>query len=252
MSVVLQVREQKVTAEEIVPLLANYQLLPQLLREIIIDQAIAPYTCTPEEQEKACQAFYIKQRLKTEAERQAWLHGRGMSAEQILKLVTRALRLEKFKQATWKNEVDAYFNIRKPLLDRVVYSVIHTKDSGIAQEIYFRLQAGEQSFTELAPKYSIGPEARNQGIVGPVELGKLHPTLAKLLVVSQPGQLLPPTPIDQWFLILRLEKILPVELNEATRWQLRHELFTNWLEQQVAELKPINHNQEAAKFEHKE
>jgi parvulin-like peptidyl-prolyl isomerase len=71
-------------------------------------------------------------------------------------------------------------------------------------------------------------------------------------MVSQPGQLLPPTPIDQWFLILRLEKILPVELNEATRWQLRHELFTNWLEQQVAELKPINHNQEAANFEHKE
>ncbi|PLZ39592.1 peptidylprolyl isomerase, partial [Fischerella thermalis WC542] len=79
MSVILQVREQKVTAEEIVPLLANYQLLPQLLREMIIDQAIAPFGCTPEEAEKACQAFYLQQSLKTDAERQAWLRRRGMT-----------------------------------------------------------------------------------------------------------------------------------------------------------------------------
>ncbi|BAU08609.1 peptidylprolyl isomerase [Fischerella major NIES-592] len=244
MSVVLQVREQKVTAEEIVPLLANYQLLPQLLREMIIDQAIAPFDCTPEEAEKACQAFYLQQSLKTDAERQAWLRRRAMTPEQVRKLVTRALRLEKFKQATWETQINAYFEKRKPQLDRVIYSVIRTKDSGIAQELYFRLQAGEQSFAELAPKYSTGQEARTKGIVGPVELGKLHPTLAKLLSVTQPGQLLPPTPIDQWFVILRLEKILPAELNDVTRWQLRHELFLKWLGQQVAELNPMNNCQE--------
>ncbi|WP_315784912.1 peptidylprolyl isomerase [Fischerella sp. JS2] len=244
MSVILQVREQKVTAEEIVPLLANYQLLPQLLREMIIDQAIAPFICTPEETEKACQAFYLQQNSKTDAERQAWLRRRGMTSEQVRKLVTRALRLEKFKQATWETQIDAYFDKRKPQLDRVIYSVIHTKDSGIAQELFFRLQAGEQSFAELAPKYSIGQEARTQGIVGPVELGKLHPTLAKLLTFTQPGQLLPPTPIDQWFVILRLEKILPAELNDVTRWQLRHELFLKWLGQQVAQLNPLNNTQE--------
>ncbi|MBW4431673.1 MAG: peptidylprolyl isomerase [Pelatocladus maniniholoensis HA4357-MV3] len=243
MSVILQVREQKVTAEEIIPLLADYQLLPQLLREMIIDQAIAPFDCTPEEEEKAYQGFYLQQRLKTEAERQAWLRDRNMTPEQVRKLVIRALRVEKFKQATW-NELDAYFAMRKPQLDRVIYSVIRTKDSGIAQEIYFRLQAEEQSFAELAPKYSMGPEARTKGIVGPVELGKLHPTLAKLLTVIQPGQLIPPTPIDNWFVILRLEKILPVELNDLTRWQLRHELFLKWLGQQVAELNPMNHVQE--------
>ncbi|EHC09050.1 peptidylprolyl isomerase [Fischerella thermalis] len=244
MSVILQVREQKVTAEEIVPLLANYQLLPQLLREMIIDQAIAPFGCTPEEAEKACQAFYLQQSLKTDAERQAWLRRRGMTPEQVRKLVTRALRLEKFKQATWETQIDAYFEKRKPQLDRVIYSVIRTKDSGIAQELYFRLQAGEQSFAELAPKYSTGQEARTKGIVGPVELGKLHPSLAKLLSVTQPGQLLPPTPIDQWFVILRLEKILFAELNDVTRWQLRHELFLKWLGQQVAELNPMNDCQE--------
>ncbi|TFI52802.1 peptidylprolyl isomerase [Mastigocladus laminosus UU774] len=249
MSVVLQVREQKVTAEEIIPLLANYQLLPQLLREMIIDQAIAPFDCTPEEEEKAYQGFYLQQRLKTEAERQAWLGDRNMTPEQVRKLVIRALRLEKFKQATWKNELDAYFQIRKPQLDRVIYSVIRTKESGIAQEIYFRLQAEEQSFAELAPKYSMGPEARTKGIVGPVELGKLHPKLAKLLTVIPPGQILPPTPIDNWLVILRLEKILPVELNDVIRWQLRHELFLKWLGQQVAELNPINHIQEAVNVE---
>jgi len=48
--------------------------------------------------------------------------------------------------------------------------VIRTKDPGVAQELYFRIQAGEQSFAEVAREYSQGPEAYTCGLLGPVEL----------------------------------------------------------------------------------
>jgi len=37
---------QTITESEIIPLLVGYQLLPQLLREVLIDQAIAEVKCT--------------------------------------------------------------------------------------------------------------------------------------------------------------------------------------------------------------
>ena len=49
MSVTLQVNNQSIAAEEIIPLLTRHQLLPYLQREIIIDQAIADIKCTEDE-----------------------------------------------------------------------------------------------------------------------------------------------------------------------------------------------------------
>ncbi|MEQ8996345.1 MAG: peptidylprolyl isomerase [Coleofasciculus sp. B1-GNL1-01] len=233
MTAILKVGDQTITAEEVIPLLAKYQLLPQLLREIIIDQAIATIDCTDDEKNAACEQFYAKNQLTTEEERQAWRDRQDLSLEQVEELAVRGLKLEKFKQATWGHKIESYFLKRKGRLDRVIYSLIRTKEAAIAQELYFRIQEGEQSFNELARDYSQGPEAQTGGLVGPVELSTPHPTLAQMLTVSQPGQLLPPTRLGDWFIVIRLEKFLPVQLDDAMRQRLLDEMFTTWLKEQL-------------------
>ncbi|MEP0810366.1 hypothetical protein [Coleofasciculus sp. FACHB-SPT9] len=150
MTEVLQIWNQNITTEKVVTLLANYQMLPQFLREIITDQAIASINCAPEEKASACQQFYEKYQLTSESERQEWLELYEMTLEQLEALATRGLRIEKFKRATWANKLESYFLSRKSLLDKVIYSLIRTKDVGVAKELYFRIQEGEQSFSELA------------------------------------------------------------------------------------------------------
>ena len=232
MTTVLQVSNRTITAEEIIPLLAGYQLLPRLLFEIIIDQAIVPFTCTPEEAQSAYQQFCEKNKITSETERQAWLELNGMTLEQLKALATRGHRIEKFKQATWGYKLESYFLSRKSQLDKVLYSLILTQDVA-AQEIYFRIQEGEQSFAELARKYSQGPEAQNGGLIGPVELSSCHPTVAKMLSVSQPGQLWPPTRLGEWLVIVRLEKFIPAQLDNRMRQRLLSELFADWLQEQI-------------------
>lgn len=233
MTAILKVGDQTITAEEVIPLLAKYQLLPQLLREIIIDQTIATIDCTDEEKNAACEQFYTKNQLTSQEERQAWRDRQDLSLEQVEELAVRGLKLEKFKQATWGHKIESYFLKRKGRLDRVIYSLIRTKEAAIAQELYFRIQEGEQSFNELARDYSQGPEAQTGGLVGPVELSTPHPTLAQMLTVSQPGQLLPPTRLGDWFIVIRLEKFLPVQLDDAMRQRLLEEMFTTWLQEQL-------------------
>jgi len=229
MGVVLQVGDHRIMDEGIFPLLAKYGMLPQLAREIVIEQAIADVTCTPEEEESARNRFLQQNQLTTEEQVQAWLSRYGMTTPQMEQLSLRELKLEKFKQATWGHKLEAYFLQCKSQLDRVVYSLIRTRDNGIAQELYFRIQEEENSFTQLAKDYSQGAEAQTGGLVGPVELNVPHPQIAKMLMSSKPGQLWPPLPIGEWTVILRLEKFLSAQLDPPTEQRLLNDLFQQWL-----------------------
>jgi len=239
MSVVLQIANRTVTDQEIIPLLASYQLLPNLLRELLIDQIVTSVACTPEETACACQQFYEQNQLTTELAQQAWLKHYGITLEQLEASVTRGLRVEKFKQITWGSKLESYFLQRKAQLDKVIYSLIRTQDLGVAQELYFRIQAGEQSFAELAQEYSQGSEAQTGGLIGPVDLNNINSKIAQLLSISQPGQLLPPTQLGDWLVIVRLEKFIPAQLDELMCQRLLHELFAAWLSQELQQLNSV-------------
>lgn len=236
MTAALQFGKRTITAEEIIPLLTNYQLLPRLLVEMIVDQAIVPITCTPEEIASNYQQFCEKNQLTTATTLQAWLKRYRMTPEQLETLVKRGLRIDKFKQASWGHKLESYFLSCKSRLDKVIYSLIQTQDVAIAQELYFRIHEGEASFTELAQEYSQGMEAQTGGFVGPVELSTCHPTLAQMLLMSQPGKLWPPICIGEWVVIVQLEKFIPAQLNEPVRQRLLNELFANWLQEQLNQL----------------
>jgi parvulin-like peptidyl-prolyl isomerase len=240
MSAVLEVGDRTITAEEIIPLLANYQMLPQLMRESIIDREIAPFACTPEETTRACQQFFERNQLDLGIEQQAWMQRYGLNLDQLVSMATRRLRIEKFKQATWGSKLETYFLKRKRQLDKVVYSLLITKERSLATELFFRIQEQEQSFSELAREYSQGIEAETGGIIGPVELGGVNLNLAQMLAVSQPGQLWSPVKIGEWQVIVRLEKLIPARLDAAMRQQLLDELFKSWLSEQMRQLPHFN------------
>lgn len=238
MTAVLQVGERTITALEIISLLASYQLLPRLLCELLIDQAIAPFTCTPEEADLAYQQFCEKNQIAKDTERKAWLELNGMTLEQLQAAATRFLLIEKFKQATWGHQLESYFLSRKSQLDKVVYSLIQTQDV-LATELYFRIQEGEADFASLARKYSQGANAEIGGLIGPVELSSCPPALAKILCVSQPAQLWPPTRLGEWLVIVRLEKFIPAQLDNRMRQRLLNELFAAWLQEQFNQLSAL-------------
>ncbi|MEB3360317.1 MAG: peptidylprolyl isomerase [Synechococcales bacterium] len=239
MTVVLKVGNRSVNAEEILPLMAGYQMLPKFLQELLIDDAIAAIDCPPEETQQALEQFYAQNQIQDESARAVWLAQYGMSQAQLESLATRELRIEKFKQATWGPKLESYFLDRKGKLDKVIYSLIRTKDLGIAQELYFRILEEEQSFAESAREFSQGPEAQTDGLIGPVELSVPHPALAQLLSLSQPGDLCPPTRVGEWMVIVRLERFIPAQLDDAMRQRLLNECFKEWIQEQLKQVKSI-------------
>lgn len=232
MTPLLQVGSRIVTALDIIPLLSQYDLLPQLLRELMIDQAIASIALPPEDIDRLCRQFYQEQQITDDAALQSWLQQKGITLEQLNVLATRPAKIDQFKQTQWGGNLESYFLTCKDQLDEVVYSLIRTPEPEVAQELYFRIRAGEQSFADLARQYSQGSEAETGGLVGPMPLTQPNPVLAEKLLYSQPGQLHPPIRLDEWYVIVRLEKLIPARLDEATRQRLLDRLFEAWIEAQ--------------------
>jgi parvulin-like peptidyl-prolyl isomerase len=243
MTAEFRIASRSIPLEQVLSCLAGYQMLPKLVQEVLVDEAIAQVACTEDEKAAACQQFYEQQQLVSEEARQAWLTRYGMTPEQLDALATRALRIEKFKQDTWGHKLESYFLQRKSSLDKVIYSLIRVKDPGIARELYFRISEGEQPFAELAREYSLGVEAQTDGLIGPVELSVPHPILAQILAASTPGDLAPPTQVGEWVVLVRLERFIPAQLDEGMRSRLLDECFQTWLDDQLShvDLQAIQH-----------
>ena len=212
-----------------------YQMIPQLVRGIAIDRAIDPFPCTPEETELALMQFYQQHQLDSPESIETWLRLNHLASSEMEAIALRPVRLKKFKAATWGSKLKSYFLKRKASLDRVVYSLIRTQDRGLAQELYYRLQDNERSFEELAHQFSEGDEKHTGGRIGPVPLSQPHPAIRHLLTVSQSGQFWSPRCIDEWTVIVRLDRLVPVQLNAAVEQYLLDELFEAWMQAEVAQ-----------------
>ncbi|NJL52981.1 MAG: peptidylprolyl isomerase [Hydrococcus sp. SU_1_0] len=227
MTLAIQSKAETITTWDIIPRLARYQMLPQLIKESIIDEAIESIECTPEEITKACQIFEQQNRIQTASQRQAWASSHGITQADIKEIATRKLKIEKLKIERWENAVECYFLKRKAQLDKVSFSIIRLADQDLAQEIFFRIQNQEQSFAELAKQYSESAEAHLGGMVAPIELGMLSPAIAKLLQNCQPGELLHPIPINGAIAIIQINTVIPATLDPLTRQRLLNEQFSN-------------------------
>jgi parvulin-like peptidyl-prolyl isomerase len=226
---------QRASNQELLPLLVSYQMMPQLLCESIIDRAITGIDCTSEEIDAACQQLYQQWNLVTAAQQQMWRSYQNLNQEQFEALATRSLRIEKFKQATWRHKLESYFLQRKPEVDQVIYSLLRTQNKDIAQELFFRIAEGEESFSVLVQQYSEGAEMQTGGLIGPVPLGTLNSKLAELLHTMQLGEVAPFS-LGGWYMIVRLEKYLPAQLDQTMRQQLLEEQFAAWLKEQLQQL----------------
>lgn len=105
----------------------------------------------------------------------------------------------------------------KDKLDRVLYSLIRVEDKAFATNLYYEIESGEKDFGSAATQHSQGPEAKTNGIVGPVDLTTPHKEISARLRTAKPGLLIEPFEADHWFILLRLEYRFESEYNEQTK-----------------------------------
>ena len=66
--------------------------------------------------------------------------------------------------------------------DLVIYSLLRVKDYALARELWIRLEEDETTFAEAAREFGEGPEADRHGVIGPIPIGALQPTVLQDII----------------------------------------------------------------------
>jgi parvulin-like peptidyl-prolyl isomerase len=235
-SLLAQLRQGQLTGGAIISLLYQYGLLPKLLQELLVDQSIAGISCDPSALQDASQSFYTAHGITSAADLTAWTERNGLTVDRLQDQLQRSLRLNTYQQQTWGHRLESHFLAHKAQLDQVTYSLLRIQDFAMAQEIFFRIQSGEQSFADAVREYSQGAEVETGGLIGPTSLSQPHPLLAARLKSAPVGQVLPPVKVEDWAVVLRLEQYLPAQFDASTQQKLLEHLYQSWLQESVQTL----------------
>ena len=143
------------------------------------------------------------------------------------------LRKEFVKERWLRPQIKDYFYKRKRDLDQVVYSMLRLNDIGLAEELYLRLKNGESTISELAHKYSLGPEKYTKGIVGPMPLSKANEQIRAISNKENMGKLNKPILVQNTIIISVVEHIIEASLTPEMEQKLLEELFNIELQKTV-------------------
>ena len=181
-------------------------------------------------------AFRRQEDLEADADLEQFLTAKGWQRDDLLYFASKAERLQRFQRLMFADEVELRFLSHKADLDQIHYSLIRLSDGDLAFELHQRLLENEDSFEELAARYSEGDERDSGGRIGPVSLSQAHPVLVEKLRISQPGQLWAPFFLVNIWVILRLDHWQGSRLDDSTRQILLEDLFSDWLQKRVEHL----------------
>jgi parvulin-like peptidyl-prolyl isomerase len=215
-------------------LLARFNLLKPLVEKMII-RDVASHINVAEDQLQEARLGLLQQRGYDAIEQWAeLLEELGSSEDDVLERLRDAVRRRVLMRERFAPKAEARFLERKNELDQVVYSLLRLADNFLARELYLQIESGESNFADLAKRYAEGPERNTNGIVGPVSLTQAHPVLVEKLRVAQPGVLLEPFRISDWWLVVRLERYSPATFTPEVSDRMCREMFDAWIEEQTA------------------
>ena len=225
---------QRVISRDGRSLLRRFNLLKPLVEQMITSEAIAGMSVSPDALEKAKLELLNQRGFETMDQWSEMLADLGRSDEEVIERLERVIRRQEYIRERFAPKAEARFLERKNELDQVVYSLLRLANNFLARELYLQIESGESNFADLAKRYAEGPERNTNGIVGPVSLTQAHPALVEKLRVAQPGVLLEPFRIADWWLVVRLERYSPATFTPEVSDRMCREMFDAWIAEETA------------------
>ncbi len=183
--------------------------------------------------EQAVVDFRLQNELTDQKVFQDWLVRNGTTYELFHNQITGSFKLEKLKAQIAEARLQEHFIERKLMLDRIVLSRIVVESKEVAEELRSQIAEGG-SFEQLAREYSKADERVANGMMGPVSRGTLPDALRAELDSTNPGELVGPIQIENYWAIFRLEQFLPATLEDNQLKQaIQNELFERWLAEKI-------------------
>ena len=214
--------------------ITSWGLLRKIKAEEIIDEKISSIRLPNQDEFNNTVKQWCKfNKIESEDSLNNWQNLNGLSDESWEVFIVRKWQWSFWCKTNFEDKISNYYLERKSYLDMIEYSLIRVKNKNLANELFLRIKEKEEKFEDIATKYSEGAEKNTNGHIGPVPLGNSHPLLAHLLQITEEGKVCSPRLIDDWWVILRKDKLFNTSLNNEITQKLALELGGNFLNNSI-------------------
>ena len=234
------VSQPLIEANEIIKLLRqDLQLKPfcqKVLQKKVIDKAAGErgLTVTPEEIQVVGDQLRREKRLEKAADTITWLADQMVSVEDLEAGIGDRLLTQKLAEHLFSKEVEKNFFQNKLQFDQIILYQIIVTNLQLAREIFYQIQEGEISFFDAAHLYDIDENRRHLcGCEGKVYRWGLKPDIAVAVFGAKPGEVIRPIETERGYNLFMVEKFLPAELIPERYQEILHNMFKEWLANEV-------------------
>jgi parvulin-like peptidyl-prolyl isomerase len=191
-------------------------------------------TVTPEEIQVVGDQLRREKRLEKAADTIAWLVDQMISVEDLEAGIRDRLLAQKLAEHLFSKEVEKVFVQNKLQFDQIILYQIVVANRQLAQELFYQIQEGEISFFDAAHLYDIDENRRHLcGCEGKVYRWGLKPDIAVAVFSAQPGEVIRPIETERGYHLFLVEKFLPAELTPQRYQEILHNMFNEWLSNEV-------------------
>jgi PPIC-type PPIASE domain len=190
-----------------------------LLRQYVLERELAraAFTVKAAWIDLAIADFCARHALADRAALDEWLAAHGDDHAAFTARLADDFRTEQLRHAVTTPRLAAYFEERRPFLDRVLLSRTTADDEAAAAAL--RADAGDG--LELEP-------------LAAIDRADLPAPLRKAVAAARPGEVIGPFPSAGRWAIYRVDEHRPASLTDpALTRALRDELFERWLGEQI-------------------
>ena len=205
--------------------LERANLLEITVKELIISDLIANISLNEEQIREVFEDFIKKNELEENSKLNIFLDRNNFSKEILKAKLIRSLKIQNYFLNKFKSIAKEFFIKNKSSYGKVTYSLIRTSNFQLAKELYLQIEAKEENIYDLAERYSQGEEKFSKGLIGPIPLNQSHKEIIQKINSSKEGELHEPFQIDNWWIILKLEKIFNVDYSDQIEINICRDLF---------------------------
>jgi hypothetical protein len=175
----------------------------------------------------------MQQGLTTIDKFQTWLASQGLTYHDFREKMKFLIQIETCQTNITEPQLESYFLEQQKNLEKLVLSRIVVDSSQVAQDLKDKLEKGSVDFPQLAKEYSIVDDAVIGGALGSVSRRDLPKEIALSLENCTAGQIIGPLVIETRYCLLKVEEIIPAQLDNSLKQALEIELFNQWLKKRI-------------------
>lgn len=184
------------------------------------------------ELQQAANDFRQSRDLLDAASTKKWLASNHLSVGDWESCLEGEIIERKLRDALTGSEVEQHFAENRLSFESATISRLVVAAEDIARELRLQIAEDEADFHQLAREHSIETATKLAGgYAGIVRRADLEAAIEAAVFGAQPGRVVGPFKIDAGWSLVKIESRHPAMLDDATRANIKSQLFKEWLDE---------------------